>query len=63
MQTKTTNPHGYTYHYYICVRRNELRNMGSCRQRVIRAEEAEADVWEFISGVLKDPERLRVGYD
>jgi site-specific DNA recombinase len=63
MQTKTTNPHGRTYHYYICVSRNELRNMGSCRQRVIRAEEAEADVWEFISGVLKDPERLRVGYD
>jgi site-specific DNA recombinase len=64
MQTKTTNPHGkYTYHYYICVSRNDLRNMGSCRQRVLRAEEVEAEVWEFVSGLLKDLERLRAGYE
>jgi site-specific DNA recombinase len=64
MQTKTTNPHGkFTYHYYICVSRNELRNMGSCRQRVLRVEEVEAEVWEFISGLLKDPERLKAGYE
>jgi site-specific DNA recombinase len=64
MQTKTTNPHGkYTYHYYICVSRNDLRNMGSCRQRVLRAEEVEAEVWEFVSSLLKDLERLRAGYE
>jgi site-specific DNA recombinase len=63
MQTKTTNPPGYTYHYYVCARRNEVGPMGSCRQRVLRAEETEAEVWEFVSGVLKDPERLRVGYE
>ncbi len=63
MQTKTTNPPGYTYYYYVCARRNEVGPMGSCRQRVLRAEEAEADVWEFVSGALKDPERLRIGYE
>jgi len=63
MQTKTTNPPGYTYYYYVCSRRNEVGPMGSCRQRVLRAEEAEAEVWEFVSGALKDPERLRVGYE
>jgi site-specific DNA recombinase len=61
MQTKTTNPHGYTYHYYTCVSRNELRNMGSCRQRVLRAEEVEAEVWEFVSDLLMDPEKVDAG--
>jgi site-specific DNA recombinase len=61
MQTKTTNPHGYTYHYYTCVRRNELRNMGPCRQRVLRAEEVEAEVWEFVSELLMDPAKVEAG--
>jgi hypothetical protein len=33
------------------------------RQRVLRAEHVEADVWEFVSGLLKDPWRLRAGYE
>jgi site-specific DNA recombinase len=61
MQTKTTNPHGYTYHYYMCVRRNELRRMCSCTQQAIRAEEVEAEVWEFVSDLLMDPEKIKAG--
>jgi hypothetical protein len=31
----------FPYHYYICVRRVELRGMCSCTQRAIRALDAE----------------------
>jgi site-specific DNA recombinase len=64
MQTKTTNPQGRrTYHYYLCNRRNELRKMCSCTQKALRAEEAEAAIWEFVSRLLKDPETIRVGME
>ena len=63
MQTKTTKPNGRTYHYYLCVRRNELRKMCSCTQKALRAPEVEAEVWSFVSGLLKDPERVRAGMD
>jgi site-specific DNA recombinase len=63
MQTKTTKPHGHTYHYYMCVRRNELRKMCDCTQKALRAPEVEAEVWSFVSGLLKDPERVRAGME
>ncbi len=37
--------------------------MGHCRQRSIQAKEVEPLVWEFVSNLLKDPERIRVGMD
>jgi hypothetical protein len=35
--------------------------MGSCRQRVLRAEEVEAAVWEFVSELLMDPAKVDAG--
>ena len=35
----------------------------TCPQRSLRAEELKTQVWEFVSSLLKDPERLRVGLD
>ena len=35
----------------------------SCKQRMERAQKAEEAMWEFVSRVLKDPERIRVGMD
>ena len=63
MQTKTTRPNGHTYHYYICVRRNELRKMCSCKQHALRAQEVEGEVWSFVSSLLKDPERIHAGME
>ena len=64
MGTHTTNPHGrWLYHYYSCRNRREYRGMGECRQRSIQAPDAEPVVWEFVSGLLKDPERIRSGMD
>jgi hypothetical protein len=33
------------------------------RAKKVRAEETETTVWEFVSSILKDPERLRRGLD
>jgi site-specific DNA recombinase len=64
MVTHSTHPHGrYLYHYYSCHKRRELRRMGTCRQRSLRAHEVESAVWEFVSGLLKDPERVRAGME
>src|SRR5215210_4554639 len=62
MVTHSTYPHRmYVYHYYSCAKRRDFRSKGPCRQKSLRAEHVEPIVWEFISGLLKDPERIRVG--
>jgi site-specific DNA recombinase len=64
LKTKTMMPEGRgPYHYYICMRRFELRGMCLCTQKAIRAEDAEEAIWEFISRLLKDPERIRLGME
>ncbi len=64
LKTKTQTPEGRgPYHYYLCMRRFELRGMSPCTQSAIRAVEAEEEIWEFISRLLKDPERIRLGMD
>jgi multidrug resistance efflux pump len=35
----------------------------TCKQRMVRAERAEAAMWGFVSDVLKDSDRMRVGMD
>ena len=50
------------YHYYRCHRGAEYRR-GSCKQRMKRAEEAEAAMWGFVSRIMKDPGRILVGMD
>jgi len=50
------------YSYYVCSRMM-LHGKGACPQGRLRAEELEMQVWEFVSGLLKDPKRLRTGLD
>jgi len=65
IQTKTMMPEGRGpyYYYYMCTRRLELRGMCSCSQKAIRAVDAEEAIWEFISRLLKDPERVQLGME
>ncbi len=55
---KTTKPNKRTYHYYICEARMKLGKMSQCTQESIRAQEVEEEVWAYISGLLRQPERL-----
>ena len=63
MGTSTTT-HGRAggglFYYYKCSRRSDYKR-GVCQQRSLRAERVEARVWEFISGLLKDPENISRG--
>src|SRR5918997_1599500 len=47
---------GRTYHYYFCQTRRG--RTGPCEQRMIRGDELEPAVWELVSDLLKDPEKL-----
>jgi hypothetical protein len=61
--TATNRIPGREARYYRCTRRYgrgvEARSMG----KNFRGETTEAAIWDFVSGVLKDPERLRRGLD
>ena len=54
---------GSLYHYYLCRRPAAAREVYGCTQRCIRAEPAEAEIWNFVSGLLKDPERIQAGME
>jgi site-specific DNA recombinase len=52
---------GVAYFYNKC-RKNHFHGDAACLNRKNhRAKELEADVWHFVSGLLRDPERLRQG--
>jgi predicted nucleic acid-binding Zn-ribbon protein len=51
---------GKTYHYYKCPASADYKR-GLCSQKMIRAESVEAEIWAFVSGLLKDLERIRAG--
>jgi site-specific DNA recombinase len=50
------------YYYYRCHRSVDYRR-NSCRQKMERAQKAEEAMWEFVSKVLKDPDRILAGMD
>jgi site-specific DNA recombinase len=55
---------GRTYFYYRCSAGAYRYGAEVCRAvKHHRAEELEARVWETISGLLKEPERLRAGLE
>src|SRR5918998_1730171 len=54
---------GRTHHYYRCPKRVRDGEAGCGNRKNIRADHAEPLVWEKISELLKDPERLRVGLE
>jgi site-specific DNA recombinase len=61
--TATSRGNGADYHYYLCKQRKERRQACDCTQRAVRATEAERAVWEFVSGLLRDPEEIRRGME
>ena len=55
---------GNTYHYYMCPKRKRHGVHDACaNKKHNRAEQAEAAVWELVSGLLKNPERLHAGLE
>jgi hypothetical protein len=62
MQTTTiTSSSGRVHHYYRCPRRVRDGKDGCDNPQNLRADYVEPLVWEKVSELLKDPERLRVG--
>lgn len=51
------------HHYYSCRARHRHGDAVCTQKRHHRADDLEAAVWEFVSGLLSDPERLREGLD
>jgi hypothetical protein len=49
--------------YYRCGKRYRLGTNACSQGRNFRDEDAESKVWNFVSSVLRDPERLRSGLD
>jgi site-specific DNA recombinase len=53
-----------TYHYYRCAKRNRHGSQHACaHDKHHKAESTEGAVWELVSALLKDPERLRAGLE
>jgi site-specific DNA recombinase len=51
------------YHYYRCPKR-QRHGLEACRHNThYKAAEREARVWEFVSDLLRDPEKLRAGLE
>jgi len=53
----------YAYDYYRWANRNKYGAEACTNSRRPRADELEAAVWSLVSGLLKNPERLRVGLE
>ena len=49
------------YSYYRCIRHRREGEEACGNAKSYRADELERSVWEFVSGLLKDPERIRKG--
>jgi site-specific DNA recombinase len=60
--TSTYNGGKKAYYYYKCHPGRDYKR-GTCQQRHVRAEQAEAMVWAFVSDLLKDPARIRAGME
>jgi hypothetical protein len=57
--TKTKKGRLYAYDYYRCSTRNRYGNEACANSTRPRAEVLEGRVWEFVFGLLTDPEQLR----
>jgi site-specific DNA recombinase len=61
MGTRTAKVRGHLYNYYVCKRPPAEKQVKGCTQRSIRAGSIEDTVWQFVSSLLKDPERIQAG--
>jgi site-specific DNA recombinase len=58
----TRKPSGKRFHYYGCRSRyNTGPARGCTNNKILRAERIEAQVWDFVCGLLRDPDRIRAG--
>jgi site-specific DNA recombinase len=48
---------------YTCGRRRTLGKTYSCTQKLLRASEVEPALWDFVSDLLTDPEKIRSGME
>ena len=51
------------HHYYYCRNHHKHGDAECAHRKNHRAPDTEGRVWDLISGLLKDPERLRAGLD
>ena len=51
------------YSYYRCIKHRREGDEACTNGKSYRAEELERSVWEFVSGLLKDSERIRKGLE
>jgi site-specific DNA recombinase len=51
------------HHYYYCRNHHKHGDAECTHRKNHRAPDTEGRVWDLISGLLKDPERLRAGLD
>ncbi|HET6885309.1 MAG TPA: recombinase family protein, partial [Rubrobacteraceae bacterium] len=63
MGTRTAQSSGRLFHYYVCKRSPAARKVGECAQRCVRATRVKDVVWRFVSELLKDPDRIKVGLE
>jgi hypothetical protein len=55
---------GTQFHYYTCRSRYNTGSSRDCgNKKYLRAEQIEEQVWGFVRGLLRDPERIRAGLD
>jgi hypothetical protein len=62
MITNTSRYKGKTYHYYRCKRASAY-GPDACPQRMIRIEQVEPLLRDFVFGVLSDPDTIQRGLD
>jgi site-specific DNA recombinase len=64
MRTSVTRKKdGKRYFYYSCASRREGKLSSCANRKTHRAERIEPAVWDLVSELLTDPERLRAGLD
>ena len=63
--TQSIRAHAGTFyhHYYYCRNHRHNGDAECTNRKHFRAADLEGRVWDLISGLLKDPERLRAGLD
>ena len=62
MILNTSRYKGNAYYYYRC-KREAAYGKYACPQRSVRIEKVEPLVWGFVSGMLRDPEKIRRGLE
>jgi site-specific DNA recombinase len=63
MMNRAILANGNPYFYHSCRAHHKLGDTGCTHRKNHPVEGVERDVWQFVSGLLRDPQRLREGLD